>query len=308
MKAPLLNPLLTGIATRFMAEQPSAGLKIAPVLNTQLNASAYYIYDTSNYTDIPTDIQRAPSTPFKRLTSKLSNDTFLCKDFGVEEPLDKMEIRMFASVFAADQSAMERAVSVVLVNHEIRVRNMARAVAQTSSPSVKWNASSGTTIVADIEAAKAVVRSKIGVIPNLLTLPYDTFVALRQAPELKAYYSYVQGGLLTLDNIKSVLGVEDIVVSGTIINGANEGQTPALADIWTDEAFLSYSRPSQDFKALNFARTFNWTAADGSGPAGISTFTYDENEIDSRIVRARQFTDEKVVASGAGYYFSNVLA
>ncbi len=308
MKAPLLNPLLTGIATRFMAEQPSAGLKIAPVLNTQLHASAYYIYDTSNYTDIPLDIQRGPSSPFKRLSSKLSSDTFLCKDYGIEEPLDNMQIRMFSSIFAADQSAMERAVNVVLVNHEIRVRNMARACAQTSTPTVKWNASSGTTIVADIEAAKAVIRSKIGVIPNLLTLPYDTFIALRQAPELKAYYSYVQGGLLTIDNLKSILGVEEIVVSGTIINGANEGQTPALADIWTDEAFLSYSRPSADFKALNFARTFNWTAADGSGPAGISTFTYDETEIDSRIVRARQFTDEKVVAAGAGYYFSNALA
>ena len=204
MKAPLLNPLLTGIATRFMAEQPSAGLKIAPVLNTQLHASAYYIYDTSNYTDIPLDIQRGPSSPFKRLSSKLSSDTFLCKDYGIEEPLDNMQIRMFSSIFAADQSAMERAVNVVLVNHEIRVRNMARACAQTSTPTVKWNASSGTTIVADIEAAKAVIRSKIGVIPNLLTLPYDTFIALRQAPELKAYYSYVQGGLLTIDNLKSI--------------------------------------------------------------------------------------------------------
>jgi hypothetical protein len=254
------------------------------------------------------DIQRGPSSPFKRLSSKLSNDTFLCKDYGIEEPLDNMQIRMFSSIFAADQSAMERAVNVVMVNHEIRVRNMARAVTQTSTPTVKWNATSGTTIVADIEMAKAVIRSRIGVIPNLLTLPYDTFVALRQAPELKAYYSYVQGGLLTLDNLKAILGFEEIVVSGTIINGANEGQTAALADIWTDEAFMSFSRPSQDFKALNFARTFNWTAADGSGPSGISTFTYDENEIDSRIVRARQFTDEKVIAPSAGYYFSNVLA
>lgn len=308
MKTPLLNPVLTGIATRFMLAQPSAGLKIAPVLNTQLHASQYYVYDTSNYTDVPLDIQRAPSSPFKRLTSKLSSDSFIAKDYGIEEPLDKLQIKMFSSIFAADQSAMERCVNVVLVNHEIRIRTLARAVAQTSTPTVKWNAASGTTIVADIEAAKAVIRSKIGVIPNLLTLPYDTFVALRQAPELKAYYSYVQGGLLTLDNLKTILGVEEIVVSGTLINGANEGQTAALADIWTDEAFLSYSRPSADIKALNFARTFNWTALDGSGPSGISTFTYDENEIDSRIVRARQYTDEKVVASGAGYYFSNVLA
>ncbi|MBK1884867.1 hypothetical protein JIN85_20840, partial [Luteolibacter pohnpeiensis] len=61
-------------------------------------------------------------------------------------------------------------------------------------------------------------------------------------------------------------------------------------------------------KSLNFARTYNWTALEGSGSGGISVLTYDENEIDSRVVRSRQFTDEKVVADGAGYYFSNVLA
>lgn len=306
MKTPILNPVLTGIAQRFIATQPTAGLRIAPVLNTQIHAAQYYIYDPSNHYNVPTDIQRAPSTPFKRLTSKLSSDTFVCKDYGIEEPIDKMQLQMFSSIFAADRSAMDRAISVVLLNHELRVRNLARAVTQTSSPSVKWNASSGTTIVKDIEAAKAVIRAQIGVVPNLLTLPYDVFVALRQAPELRGYYTNTDG-LVTLEQMKSIFGVRDIVVSGTILNSANEGQTASLSDIWTDEAFLCYADPSQDVKALNWARTFNWTAAEGSGPAGISTFTYDENEIDSRVVRARQFTDEKVIASGAAYYFSNVL-
>lgn len=308
MKAPLLNPLLTGVASRYMSGQPLVGAKIAPVLNTPMYSGQYYVYDSSNWTNVPTDIQRAPSSPFKRLTSKLSSDTFVCRDYGIEEPIDKMQLMMFGSVFPADQAATERAVNIVAVNHELRVRNLARAVAQTSTPSVKWNAASGTTIVADIKAAQAVIRASIGVLPNLLTLPYDVYNALVQSNELRAYFSYTQGGALTMDNLKGLFNVDEVQISGTIINGANEGQTPALADIWTDEAFLSYSNPSADVKALNFARTFNWNTADGSGPAGISVFSYDENEIDSRIIRARQFSDEKVVSAGAGYYFSNVLA
>ncbi|MCW1885626.1 hypothetical protein OKA04_12880 [Luteolibacter flavescens] len=306
MKTPLLNPVLTGLASRFIATQPTVGLRIAPVLNSQIHAAQYYVYDPANHYNVPTNIQRAPSSPFKRLKSSLSSDTFLCKDYGVEEPIDKMQLQMFSSIFAADRSGMDRAVNVVLLNHEIRVRDMARGVTQTSTPAVKWNAQANTTIVGDIEMAKAVIRAQIGVIPNMLTLPYDVFVALRQAPELRAYYQNTDG-LVTIEQMKVLFGVEEIVVSGAIINGANEGQAASLADIWTDEAFLSYSKPSPDVKALNFARTFNWTAADGSGPAGVSTFTYDENEIDSRVVRARQFTDEKVIAAGAGYYFSNVL-
>lgn len=306
MKTPLLNPLLTGIATRYMAGLPAVGLKIAPVLNTQLHASAYYIYDRSNYTDVPTDISRAPSTAFKRLQSRLSDDTFLAKDYGIEEPIDKMQIQMFASIFAADRSAMERCLCVVAINHDIRVRNLARAVTQTASPSVKWGAASGTTIVADIEAGKNVIRAQIGTVPNLLTLPYNVYRKLVQAPELKGYYQN-SDGILTKAQIEAVLELE-IAVSGDLINTAAEGQTASLGDVWSNEAFLSYSQPGDDIKALNFARTFNWTAAAGSGPAGISTFTYDQDEIDSRVVRARQYTDEKVIAAGAGYYFSAVLS
>jgi len=137
MKAPLLNPLLTGTATRFLASLPLVGLRIAPLLRTNIHAGAYYIYDTSNFTDVPTDIRRAPSAGFKRLKSILSDDTFLCKDYGIEEPIDKAEMLMYQGVFEADKSATERAVRVVAINHEIRVRNIARAVTQTSSPSVK---------------------------------------------------------------------------------------------------------------------------------------------------------------------------
>lgn len=306
MKAPLLNPLLTGIAQRYMASLPMVGRRIAPVLSTNIHAAAYYIYDRTNYTNVPTDIRRAPSAGFKRLQSKLSDDTFLCKDYGIEEPLDKAEILMYSNIFSADRAALERAVRVVAVNHDIRVRNLARAVTQTSSPVVKWGAATGTTIVEDIETGKNVIRGQIGVVPNLLTLPYTVYRKLVQSPEMKGYYNNTDG-ILTKKQIEAVLEVE-LNISMDLINTAAEGQAESLGDIWSNEAFLSYTNPSNDIKSLNFARTFNWTAIGGSGPAGISTFTYDQSEIDSRIVRARQYTDEKVVASGAGYYYSAVLS
>ncbi|QJE95960.1 hypothetical protein [Luteolibacter luteus] len=307
MKTPLLNPVLTKTASRYIATLQTVGARIAPVVNVQDHAAQYYVYDSSNFTDIPTNIQRAPASGFKRLKSKLSSDSYIAQDYGIEEPMDKMQIRQFANVFAADKAAMQRAVRVVALNHEIRVRDMARATTATSSPSVKWGASSGTTIIADLEAAKAVIRGKIGVTPNLLTLPYNVYRKLILSPEIKTSFFGNTDGVLNKEKLESVLEVQ-IAVAGDLINTAQEGQTPSLGDIWSNEAFLSYSNPSEDMTDLNWARTFNWVHADGSGPVGISTFTYDQNEIDSRIVRARQYTDEKVVAAGAAYYFSAVLS
>lgn len=307
MKAPLLNPLLTGIATRFMAGLPLAANRLAPTLNTSLHSAAYYIYDTSNFTDVPTDIRRAPSTGFKRLTSKLSDDTFLCKDYGIEEPIDLMELKIYASIFAADKSALERAVRVVAINHEIRVRNLARALAQTGTPTVKWNAGANTTIVSDVQAAKNAIQASIGVDPNLMVIPRDVFNALKIAPEIKGYFTGVVVPVITKAMLESIFEIE-IFVSNDLINTASEGQTASLGGIWGDEVVFAYVQPGQDMKALNLMRTFNYTALDGSGPSGISTFSYTEDVIDSRVVRARQFTDEKVVAAGAGYYLSNVLS
>ena len=307
MKAPLLNPLLTGIATRFMAGLPFAGLRIAPILKTNLRSSEYYVYDTSNLTDVPLDIRRAPSAPFKRLTSRLADDSFICKDYGIEEPIDNAEIEIYGGIFNADKSAMERALRVVAINHEIRVRNVCRALTQTASPSTKWNAGSGTTILADVQAAKNAVQASIGIDPNLMTIPRDVYNALRVAPEILERYKYTDGGQVTKAQLEALFEME-IVVTQDLINTAAEGQTASLGGIWSDEVVISYSDPGQDIKALNFMRTFNWTAVGGSGPNGISTYTYPEENIDSRIVRARQWTDEKIVASGAAYYLSNVLA
>lgn len=307
MKAPLLNPLLTGIATRYMASLPLVGLRLAPVFNTPLHSSQYYIYETSNFTDIPTDIRRSPSAPFKRLNSKLSSDTFVARDYGIEEPIDMMELKLYSSFFQADKSAMERAVRVVAINHELRVRTAVRALSATATPTVKWNAATGTTIIADVQAAKNAVQAAIGVDPNLMTIPRDVMNALRVAPEILERYKYTDSGIVSKLQLEALFEME-IIVSNDNINSAAEGQTASMGGIWSDEVVLSYSQPSADIKALNFMRTFNWSASDGSGPSGISTFSYDENPIDSRIVRARQFTDEKVVAAGAAYYLSNVLA
>lgn len=306
MKAPLLNPVLSGIASRFLADLPTVGTRIAPVVNTQLHSAAYYVFDNSVFTDVPTNIQRGPSSGFKRIISKLSDDTYLAKDYGVEEVLDKMEVAMYSDAFAADRAAMERAVRVVALNHEIRVRALAITATSTSSPTVKWGASTATTIISDIETAKGAILAKVGVLPNLLTIPYAVYAKLIVSPELLSYLR-VTDGVLTKAALESIFGLE-IVISKDVMNTAAEGQTPSLGGIWSNEAFLSYSNSTTDLRALNFARTFNWTANGGSGPKGIATYTYDEDNIDSRVVRARQYTDEKIIANGAGYYFSSVLS
>lgn len=307
MKAPVLNTLLTGHAVRFMSTLPTVGLKLAPILRVPDRAANYYVWDPSNDLNIPDKIQRAPGSGFKRIVSKLSDDTYFCKDYGVEEALDKIEVRLYENFLAADRAIANRTLWVVAMHHELRVRDMVAALTQTSSPTVKWDQANSNPI-GDIKAAKRVIQDATGVIPNLLTVNQNVYDVLEEHVSITSKYEYVTGGVITRDQIARALGVEEIQIAGNVLNTAPEGAAASISQVWGDDVYLSVSRAGADIKALNLARTFNWTGMEGSGTAGISMYSYDQEEIDSRIHRSRQLTDEKIIAQGAGYRLSNVLA
>jgi hypothetical protein len=306
MKAPVLNPLLTGHATRFMTTLPTVGLRLFPILRVPDRAAQYYVWSPENNLNIPDKIQRAPGTGFKRIVSKLTDDTYFAKDYGVEEALDNMEVKLYENFLSADRAIADRTTWVVAMHHEIRVRDIVLALSQTSSPSTKWNQANSDPI-ADIKAAKRVIQDATGVVPNLLTVNQDVYDVLEEHPKITAKYAYTAGGILTKDQVARALGMEEIQVAGNVLNTAAEGAAAAISQVWGDDVYLSVSRATADIKALNLGRTFNWIAAEGSGPNGIGIFSYDQEEIDSRIHRSRQFTDEKIIAQGAGYRLSNVL-
>jgi len=307
MKAPVLNPLLTGHAVRYLSSLPTVGLKLFPLLRVPERAANYYVWDPSNDLNIPDKIQRAPGSGFKRIISKLSDDTYFCKDYGVEEALDKMEVKLYENFLSADKAVSDRTTWVVAMHHEIRVRDAVAGLTQTSSPATKWDQPNSDPI-GDIKAAKRVIQDATGTVPNLLTINQDVYDVLEDHPQITAKYQYTAGGILTKDQVARALGIEEIQIAGQVLNTAPEGAAAAVAQVWGDSAVLSISRAGADIKALNLGRTFNWIGAEGSGPAGIGMYSYDQEEIDSRIHRSRQFTDEKIIAQGAGYLLTNVLA
>lgn len=106
----------------------------------------------------------------------------------------------------------------------------------TAAVGTKWNTETGDPI-ADVQAAKVVVRGNIGREPNTLTLGYAAYQAAKNNPEVIERVKYSQKGVVTAEILKELFEVENLIVGKAVwINPATEVQ----ADVWGDNAILSY--------------------------------------------------------------------
>ena len=88
----------------------------------------------------------------------------------------------------------------------------------------------------DIRAASDVIRKKIGKRPNKLTLSADAFSAICGNAEVKGYLPTTNLGPATLEQLKVILNVAEIVIGDAVwIDNNDAGQ-----DVWGNNAILAY--------------------------------------------------------------------
>lgn len=301
------NPILTQTAHKFMTNASEfVGRALFPSFLTGEQAAQYYVFDRENALNIPTNIQRAPGTSYARSVMKISDDSYSCKEYGHEEPVDDTEKGKYASALDADTASVARSTNIVMVNHEIRCHALATSGSVTSSsPSTKWDASSPDPI-GDVDAAREVIHDNCGLDANTMIISRDVFNILKELAVVVDKIRYTQRGVVTADLLAPIFGVQRVLVAGVVTNSAAEGQTISPAKIWGDDVVLAHVNSAQDLKAPNFGRTFAWTQFTGRN--GVLVKSYRQEEINSDVHRVTQNTDEKLVGAECGYLLSNVLA
>lgn len=302
------NPVLTKTLNKFMQDSNVfVANRLFPVFFTGEQSAAYYVSDTENALSVPKNIGRAPSANYSRSMQKLSDDTYNCKEFGHEEPVDDRERKKYSAAFNADLAATNRLGRVLMFNREFRARDKALTIPYTSSPGTKWDAN-GATVIKDVDAAKEVVFNNCGMEANLLVLPRVVFNKIKRLAEFIDLIKYTQKGIATEVLLAELFGIDEVIVAGGIENKANEGQAVNPGQIWGDNVVLAHVDPSQDLQAPNYGRTFAWTGETGGGDNLAIVESYREETKRSDVHRARQDVDEKVTGNECAYLLSDVLA
>lgn len=149
--------------------------------------------------------------------------------------------------------------------------------------------------VDNIEDAKETVRMKIGRRPNNLLLGASTYKTLKNHASLIEKIKYSMKGILTVDLMKEIFGVDNIVIGESLYADAKG----VLHDIWANVAILAYTPPpgEQGEEVPSFGYTFRKKGHPQSG-------MYKEgNKLD--IIEVWDIYDPVVLGPSAGFLIKN---
>jgi hypothetical protein len=303
------NPLLTsyanGLYTQDLVKQ-FAGLALMPAFHTSQKSASYYKVDRESLLSLPEKITRAPGDTFARSIMKLADDSFACRDYGIEEPVDDGERAVYSTEAGSDYAAILRVTHIVAYNHELRVKAKCATMTQTAAVGTQWD-DSGATPITDVKDAAAVIHAATGLSPNVLVIPKRVYDVLTETASILDRIKYVDSSSITEEILARLFGVQKVVVAGGIHNTAAEGQALNPGYIWGADCYLAVAVTSQDLKAPTFGRTFIWGGPDAAR-AGAETVvgigTYRDETRASDVHRARQWADEKIVGMELGYRLS----
>lgn len=240
---PILTNLLLGMGQgTFVAEKlfPRLPQALSGVMLAQIGDERFRKYN----------LRRAPGAATKRVDIKYDGKTYTVDQYAVDVPIPREMIREadesrrlnVGNYLDISRIAMVTANDILALDYEIEVAALATTPSTYAAGNVftlagptKWSSVDGTP-VDDIENAHNVIRKKIGKRANKLMLSADAFVALKGNLQVRSYLPDTQLGAPTLDQLKNILNVEEIVVGDAVW----KDETDTGLDVWGNNAILAY--------------------------------------------------------------------
>lgn len=261
------------------------------------------------------NLRRAPGTPTKRVDIKFEGVTYTINDHAVEVPLPREIIKEadesrklnVGNYLDVSQIAVTTANDVLALGYELEVAELATSPGIYASGHVlalsggtKWSSATGTP-VSDVSAAAEVIRKKIGKRPNRLTLSADALLAVKTNPEVKGNLPSTQTGPATIEQLKVIFNVEEILIGDAVwVDGNDVGN-----DVWGNNAILAYvPKIGGNGATLSLAEPgFGFTNVREGHPF-VET-PYYENPLKSWIYGATFERQPNVAYNDAAFLFTN---
>jgi hypothetical protein len=262
------------------------------------------------------NLRRAPGSATKRVNIKFEGVTYSVDQYSVEVPMPRELLREadesrklnVGNYLDVSRIAMRTSSDILGLDYELEVAGMATTAGTYAAGHVlalagatKWSAPTGTPVT-DIRAASDVIRKKIGKRPNKLTLSADAESALVMNAEVRSYLPSTQMGAATLDQLKTILKVQEIVVGDAVwVDETDTGR-----DVWGNNAVLAYvptigAGGSADISLAEPA--FGFTNVIEGNP--FAETPYYENGSKSWVYGATYERRPNVAYNTAGFLFTN---
>jgi len=301
---------LTGAVREVSPQQAYAAAEIFRPLPVVVPTGKFGIVPAKNFRKRITT-RRAPGTDYPRMMGRLSEGSFACKEFGLEEPLDDRTRNIYAVIYDAEAVAADAVRDAMLIDYEFEAKT---ALENTTTwplsgntgydiSSTPWSDHANAKPIDDIAYSQIKARNG-GLMLRVLRINWVQWWDLSLNAQIldRLKYTSAPMGLLNLNVLAAALNVDRIIVCTAQYNSANEAQTEAFADIWSNlYVSLLQVAASDNVEEPCIGRTFYYTGDGGGRPDDPMMEEYYEAKNRSTVVRGRTDRDTVVIEERAHF-------
>lgn len=290
--------------------------KLFPIVPVDKQSNKYYTIDQDSWQRIPTTY-RAPKTRARLVEFKVSSDSYFADNYalGTDNALEDLSNADIA--IQLRQTGIDLVTRQLLADYERRVaqlcitgagttQRLTAAVSGTPAASSAWDAVNSADIISCVREAKRVVYGQTGIVPNTVVLDWQSMEYAQRNTLAFARFQYVEGGMLTLPMLKTVWGVDNVLVSNAQFNSNLEAGTASRSSIWGPTALVCYVPPvAPSLRMASFGASFRWAPDGFPGPMAVTrNVEQGAGTMNREVLEAQYFQDEKVLASALGFYIN----
>lgn len=298
----IVDPVLTNLA-RGYRNAAFVGESLFPIAPMDKEAGVIPLFGKEAF--VVVDTERAIRAQSNIITpDDVDGLDVVLREHDIAYPVDYREQN--ESMFDAEARASRRVVNTIDLRREVTCAKLAQNPATylagskvTLAGASQWSGGGGDP-VAVVENGKEVVRGRIGVRPNTITMGASVYQSLKFHPKLQEALGSNERKLITIEHLKVLFGVQDIFIGEAL------GGTGAPTDIWTDSLVLAYvAKPKAGEQADYEEPSFGYTLRRKGMP---EIDTYDTAGGKVRYVRNTDIYKPVIVGADAGYLISDTNA
>jgi len=286
------------------------GQEVLPPFETEIAESGYPVLRRAAMRKLPADGgRRAPGAGFNRGEFAWGRDSFDCIERAHEMPCDRKQAAKYRRWidYEAENAMIARLIVLFLYEKAVADTVMNATTFTAHNVGTAWSTTASSTPLADIDTAANTIEDVLGIPRELLTLvlPRSGWQNLRNSTSVLDTLKNWDSGIQRREAIKrkvvaQYLDIADIKIGRATYDSAPKAIAESLSQIWpTQYGMLArLGSAGLPLKTICLGRTIRWT--DGM-PSFITLESYGEDSRDSEIVRGRQFCDEVIISTDAGY-------
>jgi hypothetical protein len=306
-----VNALLTNFAIEKGVGGAFAADLIYPVIPVKKESDTYWSYPSPELRD-DVDALRAAGDMAKEVDWKPTTATYSAKEYALRRALPWRALDNADDPNRVKMETVRKLVHKIRLGIEKRIKSVVMSttyITNNTSPSVKWDASSGTiNIEGNIDAAKEAVVAACGHEPNVIVIPPAVARVVKRNSTLRDLVRYTDPKLLINGDLPPVLFNLRVVIPGAIELTSNPAQTDSIARIWsTDNVLVAYVDDALDTESITLGKQFRVKKRMQGDDLPIMVREYENTEREATFIEVSVIQDEKLVSAACGYLLTDVL-